>query len=93
VQRLARDVTEVADLREEVTRAWVAAIMAEARTAWVGKMAQERAVLLATARGKADVAARRSSILEGKLMAVRRARDAAEEKLTSLAAKVATTNR
>jgi hypothetical protein len=70
----------MSELREEVTRARAAAVMAEARIAWVEKMAQERAILLA---------AQRVSILEGELMAARQARDTAIEKLTSLAAKVA----
>jgi hypothetical protein len=54
--------------------------MAEARIAWVEKMAQERAILLA---------AQRVSILEGELMAARQAWDTAIEKLPSLATKVA----
>jgi hypothetical protein len=71
----------MSELREEVTRARAAAVMAEARIAWVEKMAQERAILLA---------AQRVSILEGELMTARQAWDTAIEKLPSLAAKVTT---
>jgi hypothetical protein len=39
MQHLARDVTKVVVLREEVTRAWVATVVAEARTAQVERMA------------------------------------------------------
>jgi hypothetical protein len=76
--------TEVAELREEVTQVWVAAVIVGAHTARAEKMTQERVVLLATAHGEADTAARRVSILEGKLVVVHRAQDAAEEKLPSL---------
>jgi hypothetical protein len=71
----------MSELREEVTRARVAAVMAEARIAWVEKMAQERAILLV---------AQRVSILEGELITARQAWDMAIEKLPSLAAKVTT---
>jgi hypothetical protein len=47
VQRLARDATEVVELREEVARAWATAVMAEAHTAQAEKMAQEGVILLA----------------------------------------------
>jgi hypothetical protein len=80
--------TKVAELREEVTQVRVAAVMAGARTARAEKMAQERGVLLATAHGEVDTVAQRVSALEGELVAVHQARDAAEAKLPSLAAKV-----
>jgi type II secretory pathway component PulM len=50
----------VVELQEEATQVWVAAVMAEACAAWAEKMAQERAVLLATAHGEADEAPRGS---------------------------------
>jgi hypothetical protein len=90
VQRLARGAIEVAELWEEVTRAWVAAVMVEARAAQAEKISQERSVLLATAHGEADMVARRVSVLESELVATHRAWDVAEEKLPSLAAKAAT---
>jgi hypothetical protein len=85
----------VVELREEVTwaRARAAVIMAEARTTWAKKMAQERVVLLATTDGEVNVAAQRVFILEGKLVATCRAQDTAEGKLPSLATKVAAANR
>jgi hypothetical protein len=67
--------------------------MAEANTTQVEKMAQEKVILLATAHWEADVAAQRISILEAKLVAVLRARDVAEEKLPSLAAKAVAADR
>jgi hypothetical protein len=39
MQRLARDAAKVAELQEEVTPTWVVIVMAEAHTAWAGKMA------------------------------------------------------
>jgi hypothetical protein len=63
--------------------------MAETRAARAERMAQERAVLLATARGEVDEAAERVSTLLGELMAACRAQDAAEEKFLSLLAKSA----
>jgi hypothetical protein len=56
-------------------------------------MAEERAILLATACGAADKATHRVSTLEGELVAARLARDVVEEKFLSLSAKVATTER
>jgi hypothetical protein len=47
----------VAELREEVTRARAAAIMVGTRAAQAEKMAQERAIMLATTDGEADEAA------------------------------------
>jgi hypothetical protein len=92
VQRLAQDATEVAELREEVTRARVAVIMAKANTARVAKMAQEKVILPATAGWEADVAAHRIFILEVELVVVLRAWDVAEEKLPSLATKAVATD-
>jgi hypothetical protein len=77
----------VAELREEVTRVWVAAIMAEAHTARVEKMAHERVVLLAIADMNMDMVARVVSVLKSELMAMHRAWDGAKEKLPSLAAR------
>jgi hypothetical protein len=86
VQYLAQDATKVAELWEEVTRVWVAAIMAETRAARAEKMAQERAILLATIHSEVDEVAERISILEGDLVAVRQAQDAIEGKFMSLSA-------
>jgi hypothetical protein len=47
----------VAELREEVTRARATADMVETHIARAEKMAQERAILLATVCGVADKAA------------------------------------
>jgi hypothetical protein len=55
-------------------------------------MAHERAIMLATAQGEANEVAQRVSILERKLMATRRARGTAEEKLPNLTTKVAATD-
>jgi hypothetical protein len=82
----------VAELRELVTRARVATVMTEAGTTWAEKMAQERAIRLATAYREADMVARRVSILGGELVTMRRAWDVAVEKLPCLAAKAAATN-
>jgi hypothetical protein len=71
-QRLARDVVEVVELQEEVTRAWVAVIMAGAWETMEEKIAQERVVLLASTRGEADEATQKASLLEGELVAARR---------------------
>jgi hypothetical protein len=76
--------------QEEVTRAWVAVVMAEAHATQAERMARERVVLLATIGGEADKVAQRVSILEGELMAARRARDVAEEKISHLVAMVVT---
>jgi hypothetical protein len=46
-----------------------------------------------TARGEVDEVAQRVSILQGKIMPVRRAWDATVEKILSLAAKAATADR
>jgi hypothetical protein len=71
VQRLAWDAIEVAKLREEVTQAWAAAVLAETRVTRVERMAQERVVLLATAHGEVDEAAQRVSTLEAELVGMR----------------------
>jgi hypothetical protein len=52
-------------------------------------MAQEKTVLLATARGEAAEATQKVSVLGDKLMAMRQAWDAAEEKILSLTSKAA----
>jgi hypothetical protein len=52
-------------------------------------MTQERVVLLAIVHGEADKVAQRVSALEGEVMAVCRARDAAEEEIPNLASKAA----
>jgi hypothetical protein len=44
----------VAELWEEVNRAWAVAIMAEAHAAQAEGMAQERVVILDTIRSEAD---------------------------------------
>jgi hypothetical protein len=51
-------------------------------------MAREKFILLVTVDGEADEAAQRVSVLKDELMAMHRARDATEEKISSLAAKV-----
>jgi hypothetical protein len=63
-------VTEVVELREEVTWVWVTAVMAGTHATRAEKMAKKRVVLLATTRGKE---AQRVSALEGKLVAMRQA--------------------
>jgi hypothetical protein len=55
-------------------------------------MAWEKTALLVTAHSEAVEVTQRASILGDELVAVRRARDAAEEKVSNLAAKVATTD-
>jgi hypothetical protein len=77
----------VVELQEEVTQARVAIIMVETRAARAERMAQERAVLLATSCSEADEAAQRVSTLEGKLVAAHRAREMTKEKFLSLSAK------
>jgi hypothetical protein len=77
------------EVHEEVTWARVAAIMVETRATRAERMAQEMVVLLATTHGEAYEVAQRVSSLEGKLMTVCRAQDAAEEKLPILSAKAA----
>jgi hypothetical protein len=73
-----------------VTRARATAVMTEARATHAERMAQERAILLATVHGEVDKVAQTVSALVFELVAARRARDVAEEKIPNLAAKVAT---
>jgi hypothetical protein len=89
VQRLDRDATEVAEVREEVTWPRVAAIIVETHATRAERMAQERVVLLATARGEVYEVAQRVSSLEDELVTTSRAQDASEEKLLILSAKAA----
>jgi hypothetical protein len=69
VQHLAQDAIEVAEIQEEVTRAWEAAVMVGPHTAKAERMAQERAVLLGTIHGEASEVAQRVSTLESELVA------------------------
>jgi hypothetical protein len=55
-------------------------------------MAREKTALLATANGEAVEATQRVSILGDELVATYQAQDAAEEKVSSLATKAATTH-
>jgi hypothetical protein len=82
----------VAELREEMTRARVAAVMAGSRATWAKKIVQERVVLLASTHGEADLVARKASLLEGGLVATRQDWDEAEAKLLSLVDTAATTD-
>jgi hypothetical protein len=77
----------VAELREEVTQARAAIVMAETRAARVERMAQERAVLLATSRSEADEVAQRASALEGELVVAHRAQETTKVKFQSLSPK------
>jgi hypothetical protein len=70
----------VAELQEEVTQARAAIVMAETRAARAERMAQERAVLLATSRGEADEVAQRASALEGELVVAHQARETTKVK-------------
>jgi hypothetical protein len=88
VQCLARDTAEVAELREEVTQAHAAAIMVRACAAQAEGIVREKAVLLVTIHGEAAEATQRVSTLGDELVTVRWAQDAAEEKVSSLAAEV-----
>jgi uncharacterized protein YbaP (TraB family) len=56
-------------LREEVTWAWAAAVLARAGAPWAEKVAQERAVLLASIHMEADEMVWRVSLLNGELVA------------------------
>jgi hypothetical protein len=93
MQHLAQDVAEVVELPKEVTQAWAAAIMVEARTTQVERLAQDRAVLLATTHVEVDEVAQRVSFLEGELVAACPAWDVVKEKLPSLAAKASAVDR
>jgi hypothetical protein len=63
--------------------------MAEARAAQMERMTQEKAILLAFARGEVDKVYRVVSFLEGELVSMHQAQDASEEKLRSLVDKAA----
>jgi hypothetical protein len=82
----------VAELQWEMTQAWEAIIMAGPHTAQAERMAQERVILLATARGEASKVAQRVSALDVELVATRRAWDVTEHKIPSLAARTAWPN-
>jgi hypothetical protein len=62
LQCLAQDAIEIAELREEVTQAEVATMMARAHAVQAEGMARERAALLAKGRGEAVKATQRVSI-------------------------------
>jgi hypothetical protein len=87
VQRLAWDVTEVAELREEVTQARATTVMVGTCTVQAERMAQERAAVLVIAHSEVSEAAQRVSALEGELVAPRRARDVIDKKITILVEK------
>jgi hypothetical protein len=82
----------VAELQGEVTRARATVVMAGVRTTRAERMAQERVILLAYTHGKADVVARKVSLLEGELAVVRQAWDTTKAKLLDLVDKAATTD-
>jgi hypothetical protein len=86
-------VAEVAELREKVTPAWATAIMVGARIAWVDRMALEKTIPLASARGEADEVAQKISLLEGKLEVACQAWDGVEAKLSGMADWAAATDR
>jgi hypothetical protein len=92
MQCVAQDVVEVAELQKEVTRAQVAAVMARACTAQAEGMAREKTTLLVTTLGEVVEVTQRVSVLGDELVAMRRAQDVAEEEVSSLVAKVATTD-
>jgi xanthine/CO dehydrogenase XdhC/CoxF family maturation factor len=52
MQHLARDVTEMAELQEEVTRAQAVAVMAEVIATQAESMAREKTVMLVTSHGE-----------------------------------------
>jgi hypothetical protein len=83
----------VVELREEVTRARAATIMAGTRATWVERVAKERAILLASTCIEVDEVVQRVSLLEGELVATRRAWDTAKVKLLSLVDKEADADR
>jgi hypothetical protein len=92
MQCVAQDAVEVAELQKEVTRAQVAAVMARARTAQAEGMAWEKTTLLVTTLGEVVEVTQRVSVLGDELVAMRWAQDVAEEEVSSLVAKVATTD-
>jgi hypothetical protein len=92
MQCLAQDATEVAELWEEVTRAQAATIMVRARAAQVEGMAWVKAALLATTHDEVVEATQKVYVLGDELATLRQAKDATEEKILSLTAKVAVSN-
>jgi hypothetical protein len=74
VEHFARDTTDVAEIQEEEVR-----VRARAE-----RRAQERAILLTSARGEADKAAQKVILLKGELAVAHQARDTAEVKLPGL---------
>jgi hypothetical protein len=60
----------VAELREEVTPMWAAAVMVNAQASWAKKTAQYSAVLLASAHKEVGKVARKVSLLKGELAIV-----------------------
>jgi hypothetical protein len=76
--------TEVVELREEVTRAWAA----QAK-----RMAQEKTILLASACQEANESAQKISPPKRELAIVHHAWDATEVKLLGLAERAATADR
>jgi hypothetical protein len=74
------------------TWAWASAVMAGAQTARAERMAQEKAVLLAYARGEASEAAQEISLLEGELVVACQTWGTTEAKLLGLADQAAASN-
>jgi hypothetical protein len=72
VQHLSRDVTEVAELRVEVTQVRAATVMVRGHAAQVERMAHERVVLLPTARRAQDVVEEKIPSLAAKTVAAKR---------------------
>jgi hypothetical protein len=89
---LTWDAAKVVKLQEEVTRARAVGHYGGIRATRAKRVAQEKVILLASTRVEADEAVRRVSLLEGELVAVRRARDIAEVKLLSLIDKATAAN-
>jgi hypothetical protein len=90
---LVWDAAEVAEIQEEVTRVWAAAIMVGAQAPQAERVAQEIAILLVCAHVEADEVVQRVSLLKGKLVDVCRARDAAQVKLSCLVEKAVAADR
>jgi hypothetical protein len=67
--------------------------MVEARTTRADKKAWESVALLDSARGVADEAAHKVTLIEGELLAARQARDTVEVKLLGFVNRAATTDR
>jgi hypothetical protein len=89
---LTWDTAKVVKLQEEVTRARAVGHYGGIRATRAERVAQEKVVLLASTHVEADEVVRRVSLLEGELVAVRRARDIAEVKLLSLIDKATAAN-